>query len=73
MNKFDVHDILRAVIIALLTLLSWIASQIHSEQVNIANRLRDVELNQAKIMAILQIEPHSSSNETGLFLSDFSH
>lgn len=72
MNKFDVHDILRAIIIVLLSVLAWVARGIHSQQVDIAKRLRAVELNQAKIMSVLKIEPYSSADDTGLFLSDFS-
>lgn len=72
MNKFDVHDILRALIVVLLSLVAWIGSGIHTEQANISERLRVVELNQVKIMAVLGIEPHVSDPENGPIVSGLS-
>ena len=72
MNKFNVHDLLRAVIVVLLSLVAWIGSDIRAEQTNIAKRLHAVELNQAKIMAVMGIEPYSADPKTGLIVSGFS-
>jgi energy-converting hydrogenase Eha subunit H len=73
MNKFNVHDVVRALIVVLLSLLSWIGLEIRTEQANIAKRLHAVELNQVKIMAVMGIEPYSSTTEIGPILTDFSH
>ena len=63
MNKFNVHDLLRAVLIVLLSLLAWIGRGISAQQVDIARRLHIVELNQAKIMGVLGVEPYSSDEQ----------
>ncbi|KKN29781.1 hypothetical protein LCGC14_0840790 [marine sediment metagenome] len=59
MNKFNVHDILRAVLIVLVSLLAFFARGIHNQQADISIRLRIVEKNQVKIMTVLGIEPYS--------------
>ena len=57
MNKFNVHDILRAILIVLLSLVAWIGRGIHTQQADIDRRLRVVELNQAKMMGVMGVEP----------------
>ena len=72
MNKFNHHDLLRLLLAALLSVLAWIGLEIRAEQVNIANRLRLVELNQAKIMTVLGINPDPREPKTAEILSDYS-
>lgn len=72
MNKFNIHDLLRAVLIVLLSLLAWFARDIQSQQADVSRRLTLVEKNQVKIMTVLGIEPYSSNPQSGQFLSDFS-
>lgn len=69
MNKFKGTDLLRGLIVVLLSLVAWIGSGIHTEQANISDRLRSVELNQVKIMAVLGIEPHAKDPQNGPILS----
>jgi len=51
------NDIYKTLIVALLSLLAFIANSIHTQQVDIAGRLRTVELNQARIMERMGIDP----------------
>ncbi len=63
MNKFNVHDVLRAILIVLLSLVAWIGRDIHAQQTNVAQRLRVVELNQAKMMGVMGVEPCALDTE----------
>ena len=72
MNKFNVHDILRAVLIVLVSLLAFFARGIHSHQADISNRLSIVEKNQVKIMTVLGIEPYTLDPQNRPFLSRIS-
>ena len=66
MNKFNFHDLLRLVLVVLLGLLAWFGR-------DISQRLHVVELNQVKIMTVLEIEPYSLDPQNRQLLSDFSH
>ena len=72
MNKFNVHDILRVVLIVLVSLLAWVARGIHTQQADISGRLLKVEKNQVKIMTVLGIEPYSKDTQNGPVLSRIS-
>lgn len=72
MNKFNVHDVLRALLIVVLSLLAWYARDIHYQQVDISRRLTAVEKNQVKIMTVLGIEPYSLDPQNQQFLSCFA-
>lgn len=72
MNKFNVHDMLRAVLIVLVSLLAFYARGIHSRQADISNRLSIVEMNQVKIMTVMGIEPYSLDPQNRPFLSRIS-
>ena len=62
MNKFNIHDLLRVVLIVLLSLLAWFGR-------DISQRLHAVELNQVKIMTVLEIEPYSYYTQNRQFLA----
>ena len=51
------NDVYKSLIVMLLSLLAFIANSIHTQQVDIAGRLRLVELNQARIMERMGIDP----------------
>lgn len=51
------NDIYKSLIVALLSLLAFIGNGIHTQQTDIASRLRVVELNQARIMERLGVDP----------------
>jgi len=51
------NDIYKSLIVALLSLLAFIANGIHTQQADIASRLRIVELNQARIMERMGVDP----------------
>jgi len=70
--KIKAGDILRVLIIALLSVLAFIARGIYTQQADIARRMHIVELNQAKIMTVLGIEPYSSDTKNQHFLSGIS-
>ncbi len=72
MNKFNVHDILRAVLIVLVSLLAFYARGIHTQQADISRRLLIVEMNQVRIMTVLGIEPYSSDPQKRQFLSSLT-
>ena len=72
MSRFDVHDILRGVLIVLLSLLAWVARGIHTQQAEISSRLRLVEQNQVRIMTVLGIEPFALKPQNHLFFADFT-
>lgn len=72
MSRFDVHDLLRGVLIVLLSLLAWVARGIHTQQADISRRLLLVEKNQVKIMTVLGIEPYSSDPQNHQSLADFT-
>jgi len=72
MNKFNVHDVLRAVLIVLVSLLAFFARGIHSQQADISRRLTIVEKNQVKIMTVLGIEPYTSALQKRQFLSSLT-
>lgn len=57
MNKLNIHDVLRALMIALLSLVAFIGRDIYTQQASVAERLRCVELNQAKMMGVMGVEP----------------
>lgn len=61
-------DILRVLMVALLSILAWIGKDIYTQQAKIAERLRVVELNQAKMMGVMGIEPCTQA-ETQLHLA----
>ena len=67
MNKFNVHDVLRSILIVLLSLVAWIGRDIHAQQANVAQRLRVVELNQAKMMGVMGVEPCALDTEKQRF------
>ena len=50
------NDIYKSLIVALLSLLAFIGNGIHTQQTDIASRLRIVEINQARIMERMGIE-----------------
>ncbi|MBE3144111.1 MAG: hypothetical protein IMZ61_09345 [Planctomycetes bacterium] len=50
------NDIYKALIVSLLSLLAFIGNGIHTQQTDIASRLRIVEINQARIMDRMGIE-----------------
>jgi len=50
-------------VIALLSLVAWIGTGIHTQQADIAERLRTVELNQAKMMGVMGVEPSSQAEQ----------
>ena len=58
------NDIYKTLIVALLSLLAFIGNGIHTQQTDIASRLRIVELNQARIMDRMGIE--AASEQLGL-------
>lgn len=70
--KIKVGDILRALIVALLSITAFIGRDIRNQQVDVSQRLHKVELNQAKIMTVLGIEPYSSQTQIDRFLASFS-
>jgi len=72
MSKIDVHDILRAVLIVLVSLLAFYARGIHTQQADISGRLLKVEKNQVRIMTVLGIEPYSKGPQNGPVLSGIS-
>ena len=72
MNKFNIHDLLRAILIVLVSLLAFFARGIHTQQADIASRLRIVEKNQVRIMTVLGIEPFSKDPQNGPVLSRIS-
>ncbi len=72
MNKFNIHDILKVVLIVLVSLLSFYARGIHNQQADISRRLRLVEQNQVKIMTVLGIEPYTSTPQKRQFLSSLT-
>ena len=71
MSKFDIHDLLRVVLIVLVSLLGLIARGIHTQQADVAMRLRIVEKNQVKIMAVMGIEPYTTKPQNPPFLAVF--
>jgi len=72
MNKFNVHDVLRAVLIVLVSLLAFYARGIHTQQADVSRRLLIVEKNQVKIMTVMGIEPYSLDPQNRAFLSRIS-
>lgn len=72
MNKFNIHDLLRVILVVLLSLLAFFARGIHTQQANISSRLTIVEKNQVKIMTVLGIEPYSYQKQNRQFLSGLS-
>jgi len=57
MARIDRDEILRFVTAALLSLLAWFGQGIYRQQADILARLRTVELNQARLMARMDVEP----------------
>lgn len=72
MNRFNIHDIFRMVLIVLLSLLAFFARGIHTQQADISGRLLIVEKNQVKIMTVLGIEPYSLCTQNRQFLAGLS-
>ncbi len=72
MNKFNFHDMFKAVLLVLVSLLAFYARGIHSQQADISSRLSIVEKNQVKIMTVLGIEPYSLDPQNRPFLSRIS-
>ena len=56
MSNISKDDIFKAIVTALLSILSFIGMGIHSQQSDVACRLRIVELNQARIMERMGVE-----------------
>ena len=57
MTVISRNDFYKSLIVALLSLLAFIGNGIHTQQTDIASRLRTVELNQARLMERLGIDP----------------
>ncbi len=72
MNKFDVHDLLKVILIVLVSLLAWVARGIHTQQADISSRLLIVEKNQIRIMTVMGIDPYSSNPQNRQFSSSLS-
>jgi len=58
------NDFYKSLIVALLSLLAFIGNSIHTQQTDIASRLRIVELNQARIMERMGIEPMAAGAQS---------
>jgi hypothetical protein len=69
--KITSTEIFRALVVALMSLVLWIAQDIQSHQADILCRLRIVELNQAKILGTLGVKPVSSVDELKQYVSEF--